>query len=73
MLQCLEQSGRLPDAAVAYLACQATDDAMRCYEYSGEWQMAFALLLQSKPDAAKIRAMAVSLVDHLKVLSFQPS
>lgn len=67
VMQHLEQAGRLPDAAVAFLACKATEDAIRCYEHAGEWQMAFALLLQSKPDATRIRTLGLSLVDHLKV------
>lgn len=67
-LQNLEQAGRLPDAAVAFLACDSTEDAIRCYEHAGEWKMAFALLLQSKPDATRIRTLGLSLVDHLKVL-----
>ena len=68
VVQDLEQAGRLPDAAVAYLACELAEDAIRCYEHAGEWQMAFALLLQSKPDATRIRTLGLSLVDHLKVL-----
>ena len=66
-LQELEERGRQPDAAVAFLACQRQGDAMRCYEAAGDSDMAFALLLRSSPPPAgpAIRRLALSLVDTL--------
>lgn len=65
-LQQLEEQGKLADAAVAYIACKAHDAALRCYTHAGEWQMAFALLLQRAPDAAAIRRVAEDLIEQLR-------
>lgn len=65
-LQQLEDQGKLADAAVAYLACGADNAALSCYTHAGEWQMAFALLLQRAPDAAAIRSLADDLIEQLR-------
>jgi hypothetical protein len=62
----LEQAGQLPNAAVAYLSCGCTKAAERCYEHAGEWQMAFALHLQSPHDAGSVSRLARALVDQLQ-------
>lgn len=64
-VQELEASGKLADAAVAFLACQAHEAAVRCYTQAGEWQMAFALLLQGARDAAPVRKLAEDLIEQL--------
>jgi hypothetical protein len=69
-LQDLEERGKLPDAAVAFLACHQEADALRCYQYAGDADMAFALLLRSSPppSSADVRRLALSLIETLQAV-----
>jgi hypothetical protein len=67
VLQDLEGSHRLPDAALAFLAADDQNGAQRCYEAAGDWEMAFALLLRREPPPGgeEVRRAARGMIETL--------